>query len=720
MKKRSFIIILTLITYLSYSQHFYHNINVKINISENSLEAIDVISLPNNYVGPEKTIGFSINKNLNVSIINSDLKLELIPGDDTESNIRKYKISFKTDAIDKIQLKYSGKIYDKIETGAAEYARGFSETSGIIFEKGVYMAGSTHWIPEFDNANLITFSMIVKIDSAWNVVSQGERTMNKKEGNLSVIRYESPNPVDEIYLIAAPWTEYSVETDNVLVQAFLRTPDEELASRYLKATSGYLQLYNNLIGPYPYKKFALVENFWETGYGMPSFTLLGEKVIRFPWILHSSYPHELLHNYWGNSVYVDYESGNWCEGLTAYMADHLIKEQQGKGAEYRKTTLQKFTDFVNEENDFPVAEFRSRNNSAEEAIGYGKVLMINDMLRLMLGDSIFKSSYRYFYQNYKFKKASFTDIQTSFEAVSGQDLKPFFDQWLNRKGAPDIKLSQVIVKKKKGKYSLNFILSQIQKEDPFVIHIPVVVYLENQEFVDWKIVSIGSRETDFSFSYKNRPLKIEIDPQFNVFRKLDVNEVPPSLSQVQGSRKSKIILPKESALYEAYMKLANTWKETQKAQGKIIEIIDDSELENIPENESFWVLGKENKFAETVSIPDSYKNTLTKDVLESMKNANENASFVYVIQHPENKSITIAYIKSDTEAAINGLTRKLPHYGKYSYLTFEGDAPMNNLKGLFTAVNSPLNHVIEYEGENPEIKATIIPRKALASSYSKH
>ena len=60
------------------------------------------------------------------------------------------------------------------------------------------------------------------------------------------------------------------------------------------------------IGPYPYDKFALVENFWETGYGMPSFTLLGPEIIRFPFILHSSFPHEILHNWWGNSVFVDY------------------------------------------------------------------------------------------------------------------------------------------------------------------------------------------------------------------------------------------------------------------------------------------------------------------------------------------------------------------------------------------------------------------------------
>lgn len=128
-------------------------------------------------------------------------------------------------------------------------------------------------------------------------------------------------------------------------------------------------MYSKLIGPYPYKKFALVENFWETGYGMPSFTLLGPKIIRFPFILHSSYPHEILHNWWANGVFVDLNAGNWNEGLTAYLSDHLVKEQRNQGVEYRRTTLQKYTDYVAKSKDFPIMEFRSRHSSATEAVG---------------------------------------------------------------------------------------------------------------------------------------------------------------------------------------------------------------------------------------------------------------------------------------------------------------------------------------------------------------
>ena len=54
---------------------------------------------------------------------------------------------------------------------------------------------------------------------------------------------------------------------------------------------------------------------------MASLTLLGPRVIRLPFIFKSSYPHEILHNWWGNGVYVDYASGNW-------PVDALIMEQK--------------------------------------------------------------------------------------------------------------------------------------------------------------------------------------------------------------------------------------------------------------------------------------------------------------------------------------------------------------------------------------------------------
>ena len=223
--------------------------------------------------------------------------------------------------------------------------------------------------------------MSVELPEAWDAVSQGGRTLHEIRDGRRHVTWSSPQPMDEVYLIAARFVEYSRPAGEVTAYAYLREADPNLASKYLEATVQYIEMYRKMIGPYPYDKFALVENFWDTGYGMPSFTLLGSMVIRFPFILHSSYPHEILHNWWGNSVFVDYDSGNWCEGLTAYLADHLVKEGQGQGVAYRRDTLKRYRNYVRGDRDFPLTEFRSRHNSATEAVGYGKSLMLWHMLR---------------------------------------------------------------------------------------------------------------------------------------------------------------------------------------------------------------------------------------------------------------------------------------------------------------------------------------------------
>ena len=650
MKKFYLIFLILALPLLLNSQTIHHNLKVTLSIADHFIEVIDEITLAESFLRKNPEIIFSLNGNLTVEVTGSKNSLQEIPYEKNENEripIKKYR--FKAPRKGKaqiIELKYNGKIYDLIEEGSAEYARGFSETSGIIYEEGIYLAGSTHWIPDFFGAELMSFNLETTIDQEWLVVSQGTRTNNEEINGMRKIRYESPEPMDEIYLIGGKWTEYNIQSDQVLFQAFLRTPDEKLAQKYLGATQGFLSMYEKMIGPYPFSKFALVENFWETGYGMPSFTLLGPKVIRFPWILYSSYPHELLHNYWGNSVYVDYSGGNWCEGITAYMADHLLKEQQGQGAEYRQNTLQKYTDYVNFENDFPLSEFISRNNSAEEAIGYGKCLMINNMLRAEYGDKIFLNAYAKFFKDFKFKKASFNDIRYCFEEVTGTDLKPFFTQWVNRPGAPSILLSNVKVVEREDIFIISFYLNQVQDDELFKVNIPIAFYLENEESVEIKSVDLHQTDQRFQFTFGKKPLRIEIDPEFHVFRRLDRRETPTTLTQLFGSKETIIILPSKSPYIENYTELANTWKSTQKIQGKKLLIESDNSIQELPKDKNIWVIGFENKFFEKSKIPADYVSTLSFEAQNEKELLMKNESFVFAIPNPANSEYTLGFLGS--------------------------------------------------------------------------
>ena len=379
-----------------------------------------------------------------------------------------------------------------------------------------------------------------------------------------------------------------------------------------------------------------------------------------------------------------------------------------------RNTLQKFTDYVNEENDFPPAEFISRNNPAEEAIGYGKVLMFNNMLRDELGDDLFIRAYADFYTKNRFRFASFDDIRASFEAISETDLKPMFDQWIHRKGAPSIELSDVNVTKAGGQYELTFNLSQVQEGAPFHLNVPVAIYLENSDEVMLTKELMEGRMTSCSYTFGSRPLKISIDPQFNMMRTLHRSEVPSTLSQLFGAKRSVMIVPGNSPISAEYQALAELWKETQAAQGKELEVVFDTDLEEIPSDGPVWVLGVDNSFYDQVKIHEQYNEFLTADVKEKIALLAKENSLVYAIPNSHDPGQTIGFIGTIHPVALKGLSRKLFHYGSYGYLGFEGDAPDNVLKGVFPVLNSRLDHVVDYP-DQPLINQKLPNRKALVS-----
>ena len=683
-----------------------HLINASIDVNKGSIAVADTLL----NLRAEKEQVFYLNKNLKINKNNKDIQ-EL--GFDENIGANKYAIKAfsKINGVDAFVLSYSGTINEGFEDETAEYARGFNETNGIISDSGVYLSGSSYWLPTLEENRLSSFNLNLKINKGWGLVTQGIRTLNKEVNGQQVIRYECKHPMDDIYLIAAQWTEYEQKSDHVVFQAFLRTPDEEMANNYLSKTQEYLELYESLIGPYPYSKFALVENFWETGYGMPSFTLLGPQVIRFPWILYTSYPHELLHNYWGNGVFVDTKEGNWCEGITAYMADHLMKEQRGQGANYRRSSLQKFTNYVNEGNDFLVKDFINRNNSAQEAVGYGKVLMMNEMLRNRVGDSLFLEAYRKFYKDNEFTKVGFNEIRLAFEAVSGVDFKAFFKQWIYRTGAPKLELQNVnSTKKENGKYLLSWDLLQFQKEEAFAIDIPVFVFLNGVELAQKKVVRMNKKTQHYEMEYDALPLRIEIDPQFNVMRRLHSQEIPPSLGQLFGEEEITIIIPANSKLTAAYQTMAETWKTNAKRQELNAKIITDNSITELPDNRSVWVLGSENKFNPIKRLLKEYKGELV-DKISQIEELAKSGSLVFSIPAKSGNS-SVGFVAANDEKAIPALTRKLPHYGKYSLLGFETEKATNVLKHSMSAQNSPLNYSIPYENEY-EILGEKVVRGAL-------
>ncbi|MBS1835813.1 MAG: M20/M25/M40 family metallo-hydrolase, partial [Acidobacteria bacterium] len=704
---------------------YHHQMEIQLSPDTSEIRVSDRIQIPDQMRNAKKPVQLEFYLHAGLAISNvQDATLE---ADASEIALKSRPISVRHYTVtvppgqDTFTLQYGGQIHHEIKGPGQEYARSFGSTPGVISPEGVFLASASAWYPHFGDA-LVSFRLDVQVPSGWDAVSQGSLVRESGASETQHVIWEEQQPQDDIYLIAAKFQRYAQSTGAVNAMVYLRSLDQPLAQKYLDATAQYIAMYNKLIGPYPYSKFALVENFWESGYGMPSFTLLGSKVIRLPFILHSSYPHEILHNYWGNGVFVDYAKGNWAEGLTAYLADHLVNEQRGKGEEYRRDVLQKYADFVGKEKDFPIIRFVSRHSASSEAVGYGKTMMFFHMLRQELGDDAFTKTLRRFYQKFKFQQATFADLLATFNATTGKDLTQRFDQWVQRTGAPDLVLRSAETEPYGDSYKLTLTVEQTQAGEPYRLQVPVAVTLAGEDMAIESHIIVGQPKQTFELTFAKRPVRIDLDPHFDVFRRLDSREIPSALSQGFGAEKPLLILParESKTVLEAYRALAANW---QKTQSSPLEIVTDDQLKTLPEDRTVWILGWQNRFAEAVpkALADRGVTVQRQQLqLEHKRYPQAGHAVVLTTRQPADPGKTLLWIAADNPKAIAELASKLPHYRKYSYLVFKGDELTNIDKGQWPILQSPLSQAVRQKdgyalhAARAAQAAVTKPRRALA------
>ena len=539
--------------------------------------------------------------------------------------------------------------------------------------KGVYLDAHSQWYPDTAKA-LHRFTLSAELPKDWVSLSQGEQIQTT---------WQATQPQAAIYFLAGPFKVYTEVGQYATAQVYLQTADDLLAKQYLAATHQYLAGYSKQLGAYPYRKFVTVESFWETGWGLPSFTLLGSKVMRLPFILSSSFPHEILHNWWGNSVYVDSAHGNWSEGLTAYLADYQFSAGQGDAMNYRRDTVQKYANFTHHAQDFPLNAFQTRHDHTTQAIGYGKALMLFHMLRQQVGAQAFEQGLQLFYKDYAFKYASFAELQSAFEQVSGQNLQSFFAQWLDRTGAPQLALGEYQLTENQDKAQLSLTIKQTQTGEPYQLKLPVVAaFKEGHTETHW--LDFNTAEQNFKLDYSQPPLAVALDPEFELLRLPDEAELPAALNVLYNAQPKTFVLARQ---VPAGMELA--WEEAITALSRDTNPKQQYDDAPLPATEVVVLLGGDNQgltgLLERAQQP--FKLSETAYILNSVNYTCGLHSLALTLRAGQQQ---IVLLDASTPEALQQLLNKLPHYGKYSYLLFNSATGENVAKGQWQVKDSPL------------------------------
>ena len=436
------------------------------------------------------------------------------------------------------------------------------------------------------------------------------------------------------------------------MRTYFYPENEPLAEGYLDDSRRYIERYSRSIGEYPFSGFSIVASPLPSGLGMPTLTYIGAQVLALPFIRGTSLGHEVLHNWWGNGVYADHDKGNWSEGLTTFMADYAYRENASPEAA-REMRLGWLRDFA----AVPVgghrrlAEFRSREHGADMAVGYGKAAMVFFMLRDLVGEEAFGRGLRLFWSSHRFRVASWDDLRSDFERASGQPLRGFFEQWLERAGGPDVRIETA----RAIRVGAGVRLALTFEQSPPAYRLRVPVEIVSGRNAEVRFIEVDQAKQTATLELARTPDGVRLDPDVRVWRVLAAEQLAPILRRwilASGVR----------------LALASDDESVRTAATALAERV----LESTPDRVPLADLHSGAEPVLIVGLAADVETALARLGLppRPMRLARGTAQ-VWTIERDAGKP-PVAVISARDVASLQALMRPLPHYGAQSFVVFDG------------------------------------------------
>lgn len=573
-----------------------------------------------------------------------------------------------------------------------------SETAGHIGPEGVYVSSESRWYPDVPES-LSTYRLLVALPTGWTAVTQGKSGESRAcpaelclSDQMVMTEWVVTQPSEAVTLVAnrfvARFRDWTAKTGQKVQLSTYLFPDEaHLAEEYLDATARYLEAYIPLLGPYPFEKFAVVENFFASGLGMPSFTLLGSGVIKRHYVQPYALGHEIVHSWIGNAVFNRVDRGNWVEGLTTYLANyywHELMRDRAQARDQRRLMVQGYNLHVPPERDYPVAQFTQKQDERDNAIGYQKAAMLFHLLRQEVGEETFWRALKRVVAQYRGSHAEWRDLERVFAEESRRDLRWFFAQWVEQDGAPALSLSEAVARPVAEGPAQAFQLEAaiVQSGKPFRLPLQLLIRLEGGREQELTVPLRSLRET-ISLVLPARPIAIDLDPEFMTFRRIDRQSLPPGLNHYVTDRRRSVLMAftdepdHPSPLRGVVMRIEA--QEQQKPAGDRTMIASLAQDGLLPQEGSVLVLGgpeSRSKIQAILSRHCAENVTLHDQSVTMMGAAHEGSGLALLaschrIDRP-GSVVTVLY--AATPQAVAPVARLLFFYGWNSFVLFNDGA----------------------------------------------
>lgn len=321
-------------------------------------------------------------------------------------------------------------------TQNAEYAYNI----GVGFNAKPHNFGRV-WFPCFDNfVERSLFDFKITSDSARRAFCNGELisdvTFTNKRTRRWYLNKEIPTYLACVALAKYNQVNWSVNTLSGIKPITLVAVGSDTSA--MKA--GFVNLPNciagfeNYFGPYVWNKIGYYSVPFNAG-AMEHVTAIAYPKVALGNLGYESelMAHELGHHWWGDLITCETQEDMWInEGMASYASYLFLEWKYGKNS-YLNTYKSVHDELIHilhkKENNFRAVSGVPHNLTYGDHV-YKKGADIAHTLRSYMGDTAFFNACKYVMANNAYKSINSLELRDQFQISSGQNLIPFFNNWV--------------------------------------------------------------------------------------------------------------------------------------------------------------------------------------------------------------------------------------------------------------------------------------------------
>lgn len=379
-----------------------------------------------------------------------------------------------------------------------------------------FLLYSSRWFPiNGYTSDRYTAEYVVTVPSEFRVIGSGNETKAAGEADKTAytFRYTQPSFPGSIALVKGEPARVSSQGSTSLL--YFRGANSAMTAPYGEEVGKVMAFLTDLYGLPPQRDLVVVEtdNDAPNGYSAPGILFLSSKGIgKRPNVRLIA--NQVARQWWGTLVSPVTRNHIWISNGLARYSEILYVEHTGGASALENEIRDTYIEALTVESP-PVAQAARLEDYSPEfwALTASKGAAVANMLRYVVGEDKFPKILRTLAEQYAWKSVSTADFQKVAEAVSGQDLRSFFIQWIESSGAPELKLEYTVFRTQKGFRVMGKIAQDL---DTF--RMPVDLKIETEGNPEEKRIEVVGTSSEFAVESFGKPKKVILDPNNRVVR----------------------------------------------------------------------------------------------------------------------------------------------------------------------------------------------------------